>query len=877
MSMHLEVTHRATKLFQNNPIYAEILRDYEPYLQAGSFFPDWGYACGSASDESEAAHWLPFWNHTIAYIRKTYPPPLTSNAKALIAFLFGIVSHGAADAPWHSLDSREGFIEVMAEYDFDGVYGDAHAHADPGGDVMLAYEGGLEYFDRVWRIPSLDIVNIYHIAGYTNVTRLQLDECMLIGYTGAQLNRAMGHYLYPGFAAPSPFLVEQYIDYFKGGIVDMTTWVITCWNSTIEWIENGSEGSRFCKMFDDWSFDHVGRRGEGQYVLQNGHGFRTTSMRNVRCINSVISLEDTLLKLSSRFWVKPQRVEHVDITEFKLVSLFAPTAPSENPAKPQSQSQTTEIIPTIRKMIRIIKSYISFIFALGRAAGDVMHEGLMSLFERKPMSCPTAERVETWSIPAPYAAFGNSMVSLEINGRTVLAIGAPYYTMPNSSTSHIGAVFLTLLDKNTSNSRTSDVPYFAMLYGDVSNAGSRFGTSLAIVDLNSDGIPDIAVSAPSHDASKLYYNGRVYVFFGQKQLEGGFSMGQEPDVIIEATQPFPNIPPFKEGTGVGAHYKYRYRFTVLGVALLGADVDGDGYKDLVVGSPFAAYDGGISSQRGVIHAFYSSSNHTGVIDARLNADWFFPSPARIDFERFGSSLAMVDKDILVVGAPGFALLGDKTRGRVYGFKIKKRDQYPVLLWSVAGTGDFGQFGSSITPFTTNNRTMLIISSSSERNPYASSRVLDLPGAAYDYSLRGFQAGSIRVIDTTDLVLRGIGDDDVNDNVTLLTIRGSASSSHLGWKGGVAVGRDGIYLGEMLDNREQEQVHLIPAPTAGTHDSPTRVSTTCWQDKASTSQQQTRFGSNILVMDVDGDGKEDLIVSFEHGGVDFAGSVSVIYG
>ena len=78
------------------------------------FTPRRGYPC-QADDESEVAHWLPFWNHTIAYIHQTYgnnTQTMSSNGRALIAFLFGMVSHGASDAPWHSLDTGEGFIEV---------------------------------------------------------------------------------------------------------------------------------------------------------------------------------------------------------------------------------------------------------------------------------------------------------------------------------------------------------------------------------------------------------------------------------------------------------------------------------------------------------------------------------------------------------------------------------------------------------------------------------------------------------------------------------------------------------------------------------------------------------------------------------------------
>jgi hypothetical protein len=45
-------------------LYSSYLSDpeNEPSVQAGSFFPDWGYGCFNTDEQSEAAHWPPFIN-----------------------------------------------------------------------------------------------------------------------------------------------------------------------------------------------------------------------------------------------------------------------------------------------------------------------------------------------------------------------------------------------------------------------------------------------------------------------------------------------------------------------------------------------------------------------------------------------------------------------------------------------------------------------------------------------------------------------------------------------------------------------------------------------------------------------------------------------
>jgi hypothetical protein len=46
--------------------------------------------------------------------------------------------------------------------------------------------------------------------------------------------------------------------------------------------------------------------------------------------------------------------------------------------------------------------------------------------------------------------------------------------------------------------------------------GHVTGYALAVVDLNADGVDDVAVGAPTVGQERMYYDGRVYIFFGRR-------------------------------------------------------------------------------------------------------------------------------------------------------------------------------------------------------------------------------------------------------------------------------------------------------------------------------------------------------------------------
>ena len=205
------------------------------------------------------------------------------------------------------------------------------------------------------------------------------------------------------------------------------------------------------------------------------------------------------------------------------------------------------------------------------------------------------------------------------------------------------------------NLQIEPTPASAVVTGDQSLEG--FGTAITSAgDLNGDGTPDFAVSSPTWDGSGTD-RGRVRVF-------GGSDL-RELHVV--------------EGLVPGEDF---------GRALAGgADLDGDGVPDIVVGAPNAD---GAAVDAGVVYAYSGA-------DSQL----LFTVPGQAAGDRFGTSVALVgDLDAdgladLVVGAPmSDAAAADGGQVRA----LSGLDGSVLLTWSgelpgiqlgrsVAGAGD----------------------------------------------------------------------------------------------------------------------------------------------------------------------------------------------
>ena len=90
----------------------------------------------------------------------------------------------------------------------------------------------------------------------------------------------------------------------------------------------------------------------------------------------------------------------------------------------------------------------------------------------------------------------------------------------------------------------------------------------------------------------------------------------------------------------------------LGVTLAAADLDSDGYKDLLIGSPYAPEGG---PQRGSVAAFLSSTPRTFGSEITVDkADWLLAGEQDYSWFGYALSVSVVEKQrILLVSAPTY--------------------------------------------------------------------------------------------------------------------------------------------------------------------------------------------------------------------------------
>jgi hypothetical protein len=111
---HLWISQQAIELLPAGEL-KELLSDpdHEDMWRNGSMFPDGGYAVGDGYGET--AHWEPFHNAYIAWIRDEYGgPPYRGEAAEHVAFLMGMTSHGMADQIYDSLYMQRAHQEDAA-------------------------------------------------------------------------------------------------------------------------------------------------------------------------------------------------------------------------------------------------------------------------------------------------------------------------------------------------------------------------------------------------------------------------------------------------------------------------------------------------------------------------------------------------------------------------------------------------------------------------------------------------------------------------------------------------------------------------------------------------------------------------------------------
>uniref|UniRef100_A0A8C9MEW9 Phosphatidylinositol-glycan-specific phospholipase D n=1 Tax=Serinus canaria TaxID=9135 RepID=A0A8C9MEW9_SERCA len=573
---------------------------------------------GMFHDVSEDTHWSPFLKASIDYIRRNYPQPWEEATEKLVAFLFGIASHMVADVSWHSLGIDQGFLKAMGEIDFRGSYSEAHSVGDFGGDVVSQFELDFSYLASSWYVPVKDLAAIYkEFYGKEIITESTIAECTYLLFFELHGERLLVGKLFPTIASKSPFLVDKFHEYFLGGVDDMAFWTNNIFELTSHMLENGTSD---CYLPENPLFINCTKEHKDSHI-------RNKQSKHEHHKNTTSLLSETLEK-------------NINYTE---------------------RGVQFDIQPWATKSLRLINH--AFKTNVWRALGATHQKS------SKHISKPAA----SYFLTSPYARLGWALISADLNqdGYEDLVAGAPgYSTMGHVQ---IGRVYVVYGNQSGLPPEDMDLDGKADQVLQGYQPSGRFGSALAVLDFNEDGVPDLAIGAPSVGSQFLTYKGAVYVYFGTE----GKGFASLPNITITC----------------------QYSYCNLGWSLLAADVDGNGNADLVVGSPYAPGGG---KQRGFVVAFYSHLNrsHQGLLSVQ-DANWMVQGEE--NYAWFGFSLASCQLEnvtLLLIGSPAWKtcsscnpLLPDvrQSVGKVYGYNPPSTERW----FEITGDKEMGRMGLSL--------------------------------------------------------------------------------------------------------------------------------------------------------------------------------------
>ncbi|KAI9670425.1 MAG: hypothetical protein M1829_004748 [Trizodia sp. TS-e1964] len=834
--VHNEVARRSQFLVSSSD-FAALIADPQS-LQAGAFFPDWGYKCFQTDDDAEIAHWPPFIKAAVEYIQETYP--IWSDAVSLIAFLFGITAHDSADATWHSLHLQSGLLDLLAAADFGGNVGDAHTALDTGGDFVFAtrwQETGSAWLSSEWKVPLADLVKIYKRLG-RDVNEYTLRYCVMRGLALVRGSLVLGPQLSPKFSPKT--MIDRLDDYYLGGIDEMSARAAGCWHGLFDWLETtpSTDPWDLCDVFqairgNTYSKPHK-RRGGHSAAIQE---FADNAVEHVVVSSDAQGVE--------RYTLSPSN--DLNRIEFDSIAFLLSNRSKPPVSFPAQHGSPVDQVPLRDK--------------------TSPKEGLLPGFEsglQKPSYGADPIYLATY---AGYSQFGQSITvgSFDPTAPNELqaVIGAPLES-EDSRKPHAGSIYLMPL---------RDIP----------------ASSEASIDLKSGASGSVKAikSSPSEDHI-------IDARFGTSSV--GWTLGDQSYVVSSSPGPQiyhgPGAPP---GTAVSGKVEVFSGSQILfdvkllgaqlgrsghrqfGSSMLTADLNGDGLQELLVASKYSdgwRFDGcGFKgeSQAGegfimIIQANASEINNllttitTHGISVLINEGSAIPinntttgphlhlsvlslPPSEkakepcmtTSYDWFGDSMAYLPPNLLLVGAPG--------RNKVFVFEFPRGTLEPSLIHTIPGPIANSSFGAnSIASGVVAGQTWIAIAAPNE----------EVEGQV--------QAGVVRLY----VVLKGDA-----FGVQLIAELAAAPVEAFGKFGmTLRASTDLLYIGSAYSHKERGAVWLVDvgeiigASSTGSH---RRLQVRNFLKGA---EAKAHFGHSLAVADIRGTGRRDLLV-----GVPFAGVTS----
>eukprot|EP00854_Cymbomonas_tetramitiformis_P017079 gene17079-20300_t len=546
MTTHTLIAERARVKFYtytdgNTTQYKRLLDKHEDALQGGAPFPDYLYTCGTDHDAGEVAHWPPFHAAAAKYIRDKYPRPWDEDTEKLVVWMHGLISHFIADNSWHGMHG------VPSGYGFIQTLGEQNFNCS--GNLCQVAHNEADTVD--------DAIEIFAMMG-KNVSKVYRLE-----------------------TKTAPEMVDEYIGLMLGGIDDNAVWTSFMWKRWNSWLDFGPP-------------PHATLLQQGTNNYLQGHGRLSPKLEAlVRLLGGALQGTQHVKSKNVGRGLK-LTFEVAGLSEERFVLLLqkrldmAPPEPASASREAMEDSWTAGMPSAeeeLKRMLQHLKEtggeagrrkQPAASLALGGA--DIRSAAVIrgtNQTTAQPADTHAAEAISTYSAPdgEALAYFGS-------------ALGLP----------QAGAVYVKY-------GRATGVGKGSQSKMDLSLNGTeiygRFGAAIAVLDFNLDGCSDLVVGSPTAgwDASNLPtrcdavehydcdphpgytqgYKGGVSVFFGGAS---GLSTGR-PDVRISATE----------------------FMAFFGEKLFGADVDGDGASDLLIGSPRAS--GSAGAQTGRVAVFLS--------------------------------------------------------------------------------------------------------------------------------------------------------------------------------------------------------------------------------------------------------------------------------